>query len=305
MAVSSVKANIDGQNYDLTYNSASGKWEATITAPSTTSWHEPENKYGVTVTATDDAGNVTVKDRTDATLGNSLKLRVLEKVKPTVALTSPSSGARITNAKPPIKFQLRDADSGIKIDSLELKIDGGTAITHNSSGMVVTSVTGGYDCTYTPPTALSNGAHTITIQIGDNDGNTSTLLSSSFTIDTVAPTLNVSAPVEGLKTNKANLTVSGSTNDVTSSPVTVTITVNGVDQGPVTVTSGNFSKSVTLTSGANVIVVKAKDTAGLETTVTRNVTLDTVAPTITAVTLVPNPVDGGATFVISVTVTDE
>lgn len=304
MAISTVKVNINGQNYDLTYNSSSGKWEATITAPSATSWDEPENKYGVTVTATDDAGNTTIKDRTDTVLGNSLKLRVLEKVKPTVTLSSPSSGARLTNAKPPITFQLRDSGSGIKIDTLALKIDSGTTITHNSSGMVATSVPGGYDCTYTPATALSNGAHTITIQIGDNDGNTSTLLSSSFTIDTIAPTLNVTAPSEGLRTNNANLNITGSTNDATSGPATVTISLNGADQGAVPVTSGNFSKSITLKEGANVIVVKAKDAAGLETTVTRNVTLDTIAPTISAVTLVPNPVDGGATFVITVMVAD-
>lgn len=46
MAVSTVKVNINGQNYDLTYNGTSGKWEATITAPGVTSWNEPSNKYG-------------------------------------------------------------------------------------------------------------------------------------------------------------------------------------------------------------------------------------------------------------------
>ena len=40
-------------------------------APSVTSWHEPNNKYGITVTATDDAGNSTVKDRTDSTLSSA------------------------------------------------------------------------------------------------------------------------------------------------------------------------------------------------------------------------------------------
>lgn len=184
MAVQSVKANINGQNYNLTYNSTSGKWEATITAPSVTSWHEPNNKYGITVTATDDAGNSTVKDRTDSTLSSALQLRVLEKVKPTVSLTSPSSGARVITATPQIKFSLRDSDSGIKISSLQLKIDGGSAIGHDASGMICTSVSGGYDCVYVPPTALSEGAHTITIQVSDNDGNTSDLLSSGFTVDT-------------------------------------------------------------------------------------------------------------------------
>lgn len=304
MAVSTVKVNINGQNYDLTYNGTSGKWEATITAPNTTSWNEPNNKYGITITATDDAGNSTVKDRSDATLGSALQLRVLEKTKPTVTLTSPSSGARVVTSKPSIVFQLRDTGSGVKIDSLELKIDGGTAIKHNSSGMTCTSVAGGYDCTYIPPTALSEGSHTVTIQISDNDGNTSDLLSSAFNVDTVPPALNISNPTNGLITNNKNLTVSGTTNDATSSPVVVTIKLNGQDQGAVNVSAGSFSKAITLAEGENTIEVKATDSANLTSTVTRTVILDTKAPTISAVTVTPNPVDSGKTFVITVTVSD-
>ena len=73
-------------------------------------------------------------------------------------MTSPSSGARVITATPQIKFSLRDSDSGIKISSLQLKIDGGSAIGHDASGMICTSVSGGYDCVYVPPTALSEGA---------------------------------------------------------------------------------------------------------------------------------------------------
>lgn len=304
MAVSTVKVNINGQNYDLTYNGTSSKWETTITAPNTTSWNETNNKYGITVTATDEAGNSTVKDRSDATLGSTLQLRVLEKIKPTVALTSPSSGARVVTSKPSIVFQLRDAGSGIDISSLQLKIDGGTAIGSNGSGMTCTSVAGGYDCTYMPPTALTEGAHTVTISISDNDGNVSDLLSSGFTVDTVPPALNISNPANGLITNNKTLSVSGTTNDATSSPVTVTIKLNGVDQGSVSVNAGSFTKSITIVEGGNTIEVKATDSAGLTSIVTRTVTLDTKAPTISAVTVTPNPVDSGKTFVITVTVSD-
>lgn len=50
--------------------------------------------------------------------------------------------------------------------------------------------------------------------------------------------------------------------------------------------------------------VKATDKAGKTTTVVRTVTLDTAAPVIKSITLTPNPVDCGKTFVISVEVTD-
>lgn len=305
MSVKTVKVNLNGQDYNLAYNSTSGKWEATITAPSTTSWNQPSNKYGLTVMATDDAGNVTTKDRSDSTLGNILQLRVLEKVKPTVIFISPSSGARVTSASPNIQFQLRDSESGIKISTLKLRVDGGTVITNVSSGMTCTSVSGGYNCSYIPSSVLGDGAHTVTVQAEDNDGNISDVASVTFNVDTVPPQLNITSPDNNLVTNNKTLTISGTTNDITSSPVIITIKNNSIDQGAVTVQpDGGFTKTITLSEGVNSLEIKAVDSAGLTSVVTRSITLDTTAPTISAVTVTPNPVDSGKTFVITVTVSD-
>lgn len=307
MAVSTVKVTIKGQTYDLSYNSTSGKWEGTITAPSTTSYNNNAGHYyPVTVAATDQAGNMATKDDSDSTLGSSLKLTVKETTKPTIVITSPSSGAKLTTASPTITFQLRDeaGGSGIKISSLSLKIDGGSAIGNAATGMTCTAVTNGYDCSYVCQSALAEGSHTITVDIQDNDGNTATTNSATFTVDTVPPTLNVSNPVDALITNNSNLTVSGTTNDATSSPVTVTIKLNGVDQGTVTITSGSFSKAITLAAGSNAIVIRSTDSAGKYSEITRTVTLDTTPPTISAVSVTPNPANAGATLTISVTVSD-
>jgi hypothetical protein len=51
-------------------------------------------------------------------------------------------------------------------------------------------------------------------------------------------------------------------------------------------------------------IVTATDSAGKATINTIKVTLDTVAPVISAVSIIPNPVDAGQTYIISVTVTD-
>jgi len=304
MALNTVQAIINGQTYTLTYNGTTGKYEATVTAPSTSSYNQSGHYYGVTVKATDVAGNITQKDSTDATLGAALKLTVKEKVAPTIAITSPGASAKLTNNRPPITFQLRDADSGVAISTLALKVDGGTAQGNAASGMTCTPVAGGYDCSYTPPSALTDGSHTVTINISDNDGNAATQASVSFTVDTVAPTLNVTAPAAGLITNDSTQDVVGTTSDATSSPVTVTITLNGVDQGTVTITAGAFTKPVTLAEGSNTIVITATDGAGKTTTISRTVTLDTIAPSITAVTITPNPVDAGATYLIQVSAAD-
>ena len=303
MAVKTVQAIINGVTTTLTYNSTSKKYEATITAPSTSSYNNNDGHYyPVTVKATDEAGNTTTKNDTDATLGASLKLQVKEKVAPIITITYPTASALITNNKPTITWKVTDDDSGVNSGSIKVTIDTGAAIT---AGIIKTAVTGGYECTYTPTTALADGSHTIKIDASDNDGNAATQKTVTFKVDTVPPTLSVTAPVAGLITNKAACTVTGTTNDITSSPVTVTIKLNSGSAEAVTVgADGSFSKSLTLASGNNTITIVATDSAGKSSTVTRTVTLDTTAPTIKSVTLTPNPGDAGKTYVISVEVTD-
>ena len=192
--------------------------------------------------------------------------------------------------------------SGIKLSALSLKIDAGATVGSGSAGMVCNAVTNGYDCTYTPSTALSDGGHTVIINASDNDGNNATQTSRTYTVDTVPPVLNVTSPANGFLTNAAALTVQGNTNDATSSSVTVKIKLNGADQGAIAVNAGAFSKALTLANGANTIIVTATDSAGKASTVTITGTLDTTTPVISAVSITPNPADTGATMIISVTV---
>ncbi len=299
MAVQQVRALIGGTWHVLTYNGATGKYEKTITAPNTTSFHQPGGYYEIEVEATDDHGNVA----TDT----SARLTVKETTKPVITITSPSSRSYLSSNTPAITFTLRDEanGSGIKLSTLGLAIDGGSAIGSVSAGMVCTSVANGYDCTYTPQVSLSDGSHSLTINVSDNDGNVGTQKSITFTIDTIPPTLNVTAPVDGLKTNIALANVVGSTNDATSSPVIVTIKLNGVDQGSVSVDgSGNFTKAITLAAGTNTIVIRSTDASGKYTETERAVSLNQIAPAISDIVITPNPADVGASLTISCTVTD-
>ncbi|RHG57710.1 Ig-like domain-containing protein [Coprococcus comes] len=293
MAVKTAQYTFNGQTYNLTYNSTTGKWEATVTAPSKSSYSQTDHVLGGTVKATDVAGNTKTVDQSHVTLGASLKVRVKEKVAPVISITAPSAGAYITNTTPSIEFTVTDADSGVA--SIAVTLDG-TAI----SSITKTAVTGGYKCTCKPASALKDGSHTISVTATDNDGNTSAAKTSTFTVDTVPPTLSITAPAEGLVTNKKTVTVTGKTDDATSKPVTVTVNGSAATVG----TDGSFSKDVTLTEGANKITIIATDKAGKTTTVVRNVTLDTAAPVIKSITITPNPVDCGKTFIISVEITD-
>ena len=298
MAVKKVEAVINGQTYTLTLNSSTGKYETTITAPSKSSYNQTGGYYPVTIKATDDAGNTTTKDATDSSLGSSLRLRVKEKVAPTITVTYPTASATLINNAPTIQWSVTDDDSGVDPSTIGITIDSGSKITGDS--IKKTAITGGYNCAYTP-TALSDGSHTIKFDASDHDGNAAVQKSVTFKIDTVPPTLSVSSPSDGYITNKNTITVSGTTNDVTSSPVTVTVNGKAVTVG----SNGTFSTDITLTSGSNTITVIAKDSAGKATTITRTVKYDANPPKITTVSLTPNPVNTNNTVVISVTVTDD
>lgn len=304
MAIQSVQAYLNGTWYTLNYNSATGRYEATLTAPGTTSWNQPNHVYALKVKVTNTAGTTVEVDTTDPTVGNALKLRVKETIKPTITITSPGAGSYVTNNKQPIVFQLRDeaGGSGINLATLQLKVDGGTAVGLGSPGMVCNAVTNGYDCTYTPQTALSDGSHTVTINVSDNDGNAATQVSRTYKIDTQPPTLNVTNPPNNFLTNNPTLVLQGITNDATSSPVIVNVTVNGIQYTVTPDSGGNFSKTLTLTEGSNTIVVRATDAAGKYSEVTITGTLDTSVPVISSVTITPNPVDTGKTMIISVEV---
>lgn len=301
MAVKTVQVVINGQTHILTYNATTKKYEATITAPSTSSYNQNGHYYNVKVKATDEAGNSVTKDATDTTLGSSLQLKVKEKVAPVISITAPSSSAKLTNNKPVINWTVTDADSGVNPSTIKLIIDSQTITT----GITKTQSGKNYTCSYTPTTALSDGTHTIKVSASDYDGNVATQKSVTFTVDTVPPELSVSAPVDNLVTNQSSLVVKGTTNDVTSSPVTLTIKLNGGTEQTVEVGSdGSFTKTLTLVTGENTIVITAKDGAGKTSTVTKKVVLDQTAPVIQSVTISPNPVNAGATYTISVEVTD-
>lgn len=285
MALSTVQVQFNGTWYNLTLDSATGLYKATITAPST-----PQDDIPVLVRAVNDAGY-----QAEAETTVDVKWEIIP---PVVSITSPTAGSWYTNAQTPVVFTLTDeeAGSGIALDTLAFVLDGDT-LGSTSPGMVCTASGNGYACTYTPPTALSDGAHSVTISVSDLAGNAATPVPLSWNIDTVGPNLEVASPAAGLITNNPALTISGTASDAASGLVSVTI-----NESPVTVTDGAFSQAVTLTEGTNAFTIAATDAVGHTSTVERTVLLDTVAPVFESVHIRPS-LDAeplGDTFIITV-----
>ena len=203
----------------------------------------------------------------------------------------------MSNNKPTFTWEVTDDDSGIDPNTISIKLDNGSVVT---SGINKAAITKGYRCTYTPSQALTDGAHSVYFNVTDHDGNAATQVTTAITIDTTPPVLTLSSPVDNLVTNNPSCVVSGVTNDNLSSPVTVKVNNQEVSVAE----NGSFSTTLTLTEGENTITVVATDGAGKSSTVTRPVILDTHAPVFSQVTIAPNPVDAGATYIITVKVND-
>lgn len=303
MAITKVRIKVNGVWHNLTKNSSTGKWEGNITAPSVTSYNQSGGYYPVTVEATNSAGTVTTKDATDATIGQALRLAVKETIRPVITLVQPSNGAYVSNNKIPVIFRVTDeaGGSGVKTSSIALKI-GGTTYTDASPGMSKTAITNGYQYTYTPQSALADGAKSITINAQDNDGNAATAITASFTVDTTPPTLSISSPQDGTATNTSSCIIQGVTNDTLSSPVSVTVQHGAQNYTPSVDAAGNFAQAVVLTEGSNTIRVTSTDAAGKATTINLSVLLDTTVPQVTAVTMTPNPANASASVRIALEV---
>lgn len=271
MALTSVQVQFNGTWYSMILDSSTGLYKATLTAPST-----PQDGIPVVVRSVNSGGY-----QAQAETSVDIKLEI---VPPVVTITSPTEGGWYTNAQTPVSFALTDNEggSGVDLASLSFVLDG-TALGSTAPGMVCTADGNGYTCTYTPPSALSEGAHSVTISVSDLAGNAATPASVSWNVDTVDPALEVTSPQAGLVTNNSSLTISGTASDATSGLVNVTI--NG---SPVAVTDGAFSQTVTMEEGQNEYTIIATDAVGHTSTVTRSVLLDTEPPAFVSVTIQPD-----------------
>ncbi len=137
--------------------------------------------------------------------------------------------------------------------------------------------------------ALASGTYTLKLAAYDV-ANNQTSATVVVQLDNTPPALTVDAPADGLKTNQKDVTVSGTT----EAGATVTVNSTSVTVGA----DGKFSTMVSLVEGGNAITVSAKDSLNNETSVTRNVTLDTTPPALT----LTSPVDGLLTNQENVTV---
>ena len=141
---------------------------------------------------------------------------------------------------------------------------------------VVTTLNGQPYVSGTPITA--DGTYTLYVMAYDYVSNRM-YTSISFTIDKIAPILNLNKSLDGFITQYSSIPVKGSVID--DNPSTVTINGEIVNMGSYN-NPNNFSNNFTITEGPNTITVTATDLAGnVSESDYFSITRDSIAPVVT------------------------
>ena len=221
------------------------------------------NATGYTVSAVTD-GNHTVQVTAFDGANNSAAASVtvtVDTIPPVLSITYPVAGAVLATGTVTVAWAASDATSGL--DHLELSLDGGAV-----------TVLGPTEGNHTFA-GLSQGSHTATLVAFDLAGHT-TAVARSFTVDTTAPSITLSAPAAGyLSTGNVLVTWLASDNNGLAR---IEVSLDGGAPIPL----GANATSTTLTGvsdGPHTIMVQAFDLAGSSASDSVAVTVDTTAPT--------------------------
>lgn len=146
---------------------------------------------------------------------------------------------------------------------------------------------------FSKPVTLTPGSNAFVLVASDVLGNQSRT-EISYNLDNILPNLVVSTLPDGSYTSDATLNVSGNASDADG----IQAVLVGADTVPTT-PQGNFSSSVTLVNGENLVEVTAIDNAGNQARETRKIILDPAVPTL----IITSPTDNLQTTQGSVDIT--
>ncbi|MFH0961743.1 MAG: hypothetical protein V1820_03610 [archaeon] len=148
--------------------------------------------------------------------------------------------------------------------------------------------------------AISDGIYLWGLFANDTSGNWNLTANRTFTVDTVAPSSVISAPVNTTNTTDSTPTITGTASDATSGVRRVWLSSDGSTWNLATGTTAWTYTFGTLSEGIHVIESKAEDWAGNNQSAFGEVyiTIDTVAPFVIQGT---NPLDTFNSSLASVT----
>ncbi|MEO7181305.1 MAG: RHS repeat-associated core domain-containing protein [Gemmatimonadaceae bacterium] len=221
----------------------------------------------IAITATDAAGNAT----------SVVRQVTRDNVPPTLTLTAPAAGAITKVATTTV------VGSAVGQSAVTVTVNGASAAVAANGA-------------FSANVALTEGSNTLTVVATNAAGVTATA-TRMVTLDTQAPVIAWTAPVDGAFTKATSIDATGTVTDQSA----VTLTLNGAAVALTTVNATTKSYLATeplVADGIAVLNLVATDAAGNVTMATRGVTRDATAPVVT----LQSPADGLSTSAATVEV---
>lgn len=252
-----VELRIDGGGVITVMADAMGNWS--YTPPSDLS----DGQHNVEARAVDAVGNA-------ATTMTSFEV---DTSAPTLTIDTPANGSSTTEKRPVISGK---ADPNAKVS---LSLDGAqpVEITADAQG----------NWSYTPEQDLVEGEHSVVAEASDNGGNKANT-SSTFTVDTTAPSVTISAPAKDSVVMTRRPAISG-----TSEPgADVTVSIDGTVIGTVRANEQGqwvISLDRDLDNGKYTVEAQASDAAGNSASTSHDFEVSVGPPAMVTIT---SPLDG-------------
>ncbi|WP_367998629.1 Ig-like domain-containing protein [Pseudoalteromonas carrageenovora] len=252
-----VNISIDGQTFFAVVG-AEGNWQVEVPTALT------NGSYTAQINVADEANNIT-NTTIDLTIDTQVPVVVLADI-------------TVFNTDTPVISGTSTEPTGTNVDIVITDSNGDT-----HTLLATVDASGNWQAT---APSLPDGNYDVVVSITDDAGNTGSDSASSF-VDTQAPNITIDA----LGTiNNSTPTISGTSNEVEGTTITVTITDgDSVDTYTTTVAAnGGWSFDVTtpLTDGQVTVSASITDTAGNTSSAEATATLNTNAPTININTIV-------------------
>ncbi|SOU41693.1 Ig-like domain-containing protein [Pseudoalteromonas carrageenovora] len=249
--------SIDGQTFFAVVG-AEGNWQVEVPTALT------DGSYTAQINVADEANNIT-NTTIDLTIDTQVPVVVLADI-------------TVFNTDTPVISGTSTEPTGTNVDIVITDSNGDT-----HTLLATVDASGNWQAT---APSLPDGNYDVVVSITDDAGNTGSDSASSF-VDTQAPNITIDA----LGTiNNSTPTISGTSNEVEGTTITVTITDgDSVDTYTTTVAAnGGWSFDVTtpLTDGQVTVSASITDTAGNTSSAEATATLNTNAPTININTIV-------------------
>ncbi|MGY6357357.1 BapA/Bap/LapF family large adhesin [Citrobacter amalonaticus] len=255
---------------------ANGSWTFTPTSDL------GQGNHPLTFTPTDAAGNVGPSASFTVTVDTAAPLA------PVITSVVDDSAPQTGNLSP-------NQSTNDTRPTLNGTAEPGTTLTFTDNGTVIGSLVVGTDgnWTFTPTTALTNGAHTLAVTATDAAGNVGPAASFAVTVDTLAPTAPVITTILDDVSNIIGPVGSGqSTNDTlpelrgTSEPGAFITLYDGatlLTPTPIQADANgawSFTPTTALTEGTHTFTAKATDAAGnvSASSATSTIVVDTTPP---------------------------